>query len=153
MTDKEFEDLMVVRNGKLTEFRKTYVQEIVDHISDNARREFETIWRENARTGIPRSVLSDRVSEKINAIKDSIMGSELFKDKALVRKVIEVGCPPVLCKLLGIGRILQRVPEAYLRALFASRLAARYVYEHGLEANEIDFFNFLQQFMTCSALR
>ncbi len=151
MTDKEFEELMVVRDGTISEFRKTYVAEIIDHICDNARREFEVIWRENIRTGIPRSVLSDTVSEKINAIKDSIMGSELFEDKALVRKVIEVGCPPVLCGLLGIGRIIQRVPETYLRALFGSRLAARYVYEHGLAANEIDFFNFLQRYMTCSA--
>jgi glutamate dehydrogenase len=151
LTDKEFEDLMVVRNGKVSDFRKAYVGEIIEHITDNARREFELIWRENARKGIPRSVLSDRVSEKINAIKDSIMSSGLFEDKALVRKVIEIGCPPVLCDLLGIGRIIQRVPETYLRALFASRLAARYVYENGLAANEIDFFNFLQLYMTCSA--
>jgi glutamate dehydrogenase len=150
MTDKEFEQLMIVRNGKISDFRKTYVKEIIDHISDNARREFEVIWREHQRTGTPRSVLSDRVSEKINAIKDSIMASELFEDKALVQKVIEVGCPPVLCDLLGIEKIIERVPETYLRALFASRLAARYVYEYGLEANEIDFFNFLQRFMTCS---
>ena len=150
MTDKEFEELMIVRNGRLSDFRKAYVEEIVEHIADNARREFEVIWRENAKTGIPRSVLTDTVSEKINAIKDSIMSSELFEDKALVRKVIEVGCPPVLCGLLGIGRLIQRMPETYLRALFASRLAARYVYEHGLDANEIDFFNFLQRFMTCS---
>ncbi len=153
MTDKEFEELMVVRNGRISGFRATYIEDIINDISDNARREFEVIWRENARTGIPRSILSDRVSEKINAIKDSIRASSLFEDKALVRKVVEVGCPPVLCKLLGIGRILQRVPEGYLRALFASRLAARYVYDHGLEANEIDFFDFLQQFMTCTALR
>ncbi|HVP89600.1 MAG TPA: NAD-glutamate dehydrogenase domain-containing protein [Terriglobales bacterium] len=153
MTDKEFEELMVVRNGTVSDFRKAYIEEIIAEVADNARREFEVIWRENTRTGIPRSILSDRVSEKINAIKDSIRASSLFEDKALVRRVIEVGCPPVLCKLLGIGRILQRVPESYLRALFASRLAGRYVYEHGLEANEIDFFNFLQQFMTCSALK
>jgi glutamate dehydrogenase len=151
LTDKEFEELMIVRNGKVSSFRKAYVQEIIEHISDNARREFQVIWRENRKRGIPRSILSDMVSEKINAIKDSIMASGLFEDKALVRKVIEVGCPPVLCDLLGIRRIIQRVPETYLRALFASRLAARYVYEYGLDANEIDFFNFLQQYMTCSA--
>jgi glutamate dehydrogenase len=151
MTDKEFEDLMVVRNGKISDFRRTYVKEIIEHISDNARREFEVIWREHLRMGTPRSILSDLISEKINSIKDGIMSSELFEDKALVRKVIEVGCPPVLCDLLGIDKIIQRVPETYLRALFASRLAARYVYEYGLDANEIDFFSFLQQYMTCSA--
>jgi hypothetical protein len=34
-----------------------------------------------------------------------------------------------------------------------SGLATRYVYEHSLETNEIDFFNFVQQFMIRSALR
>jgi hypothetical protein len=38
------------------------------------------------------------------------------------------------------------VPESYLRAVFASRLASRYVYACGLEANEIDFYNFLKSF-------
>jgi hypothetical protein len=46
----------------------------------------------------------------------------------------------------GIAKILQRVPTTYLRALFASRLAGTYVYTHGLDANEVDFFGFLQEF-------
>ena len=73
--DKEFEELMVVRNGRISGFGEAYLKEIVTKISDNARREFEVIWHENTRTGIPRSIPSNRVSEKINAIKDSIRAS------------------------------------------------------------------------------
>jgi len=33
-----------------------------------------------------------------------------------------------------------------LKAIFASRLASRYVYAYGLDANEIHFYTFLQQY-------
>jgi glutamate dehydrogenase len=49
-------------------------------------------------------------------------------------------------KTIGPDKIHKRVPLTYLKALFASRLAGRYVYKYGLEANEIDFFEFLKEF-------
>ncbi len=150
LTDEEFAARMVVADEKVSDFRAKYVQDILTEIRDNARQEFEAIWRENARTRTPRSILSDQISEKINLVKDSIASSNLFEDQALLRRVIEVGCPKVLVDLLGVDAILARVPEAYLRALFASRLAGRYVYAHGLEANEIDFYTFLQEFRKAS---
>lgn len=146
MTDKEWEELMCVKGEKESEFRKQYVKEVIDIIKQNARMEFEIIWKENTRTGIPRAILTDMISEKINQIKDSIRESDLIKDKALLRKVIEVGVPASLIKLVGVNRIINKLPENYLRALFASRLAGRYVYAHGLEANEIDFYKFLEEF-------
>jgi glutamate dehydrogenase len=106
LTDEEWDELMCVKDGKITDFRKQYVEEYLDFIRENAAREFEIIWKENARTRIPRFILSDMISEKIN----------------------------------------QRVPAPYLKALFASRLAGRYVYKFGLDANEIHFYNFLQEF-------
>ncbi len=63
-----------------------------------------------------------------------------------MKKTLECCIPPVLVKKVGVAKIIQRVPASYLKALFASRLAGRYVYEFGLEANEIHFFNFLQEF-------
>jgi len=146
MTDKEWDELMCVKNGEESEFRKRYVKEIIDIIRENARLEFEIIWKENARKGIPRAVLTDLISEKINQIKDAIRESDLIKDKTLLKKVIEIGVPKSLVELVGINRILTRVPENYLRALFASRLAGRYVYSHGLESNEVDFYHFLEEF-------
>ncbi len=45
----------------------------------------------------------------------------------------------------GIEGIGQRVPQTYLKALFASRLAGPYVYKFGLDANEIHFYQFLKE--------
>ena len=145
LTDAEFDALMCVREAGITPFRRDYIGEIVEFIKDNADKEFEIIWRENKAKGIARAVLTDVVSEKINKIKDAVAASGLFGDKALVRKVIAKGVPPTLTATVGVDKILKRVPEAYLKALFASRIAGQYVYKTGLDANEIDFFEFLKE--------
>ena len=62
-----------------------------------------------------------------------------------MKKVIASGVPPALVEKVGVDKILKRVPEAYLKALFASRLAGAYVYKYGLDANEIKFFEFLKK--------
>ncbi|RFT16882.1 MAG: NAD-specific glutamate dehydrogenase [Candidatus Saccharicenans subterraneus] len=150
MTDKEWDELMCVKNGEESPFRKQYVNEIIDVIRENARLEFEIIWKEHERTGIPRAILTDLISEKINLIKDAINNSDLFNDQALLEKVIEVGVPKSLVRRVGINRFLTRVPQNYLRALFASRLAGRYVYQFGLQANEVDFYRFISDFKKAS---
>jgi len=146
LTDEEWDELMCVKEGKVTDFRKKYVAEDLDYVRDNAALEFEIIWKEHERTGIPRSVLSDIISEKINQIKDAINESGLIEDKELLKTTIECCIPPILVKKVGFAKILQRIPPTYLKALFASRLAGRYVYQFGLEANEIHFYHFLQEF-------
>ena len=146
LNDQEYTDLMCVNNNTIPPFRKKYVQEILDLIRENAHLEFDIIWKENEKKGIPRSILSDQVSEKINAITDAIYSSTLFENEALFQSVIECCCPRVLIEHVGFETILTRVPNAYLKAIFASRLASRYVYERGLDANEIHFHNFVQQY-------
>lgn len=146
LSDQEYDRLMCVRDGVVPEFRRQYIQEIVRIIRENARLEFEVIWREHERKGIPRSILTDLVSGKINQVTDAIYASELFDDKKLFQKVIECCCPQVLVKEIGFGSILKRVPDTYLKAVFSSRLASRYVYTYGLDANEIDFHKFLKEY-------
>ncbi|MGD8539358.1 MAG: NAD-glutamate dehydrogenase [Candidatus Aminicenantes bacterium] len=145
LDDEEYSRFMCVQSGKVPPFRQRYVKEILEIIRENARLEFEVIWKEHARTCTPRSVLTDRISEKINAITDAINASNLSEEEALFRNVIECCCPRVLIEEVGFDRILKQVPQAYLKAVFASRLASRYVYKHGLDANEIDFFDFLKE--------
>jgi len=145
LTDAEFDELMCVRGAGLSPFRRAYIAEIVEFIKENADKEFELIWRENKAKGLPRAVLTDTASEKINQIKDAVAGSELFENRALVRKVIAKGAPASLVEKVGVDRILKRVPEAYLKALFASRIAGHYVYKSGLDANEISFYEFLKE--------
>ncbi len=145
LTDSEYDKLMCVRDGVVPSFRRKYIAQILDIIRENARLEFDIIWRENEAKGLPRSVLSDLISEKINLIKDAVAQSDLWQDRALFRKVTACCIPAVLAEEIGFARILKRVPMAYLRALFASELASRYVYKHGLDANEINFYAFLKE--------
>jgi glutamate dehydrogenase len=145
MTDDEFEELMCVKRGIVSPFRKKYVAQILEIIRENARLEFDIIWKENETRKIPRSILTDLISEKINLIKDAVGRSDLVNDRRLFRKVTECCIPKVLVEEIGFAKITRRVPMAYLKALFASELASRYVYRHGLEANEVNFYECVQQ--------
>ncbi len=145
LNDREWDELMCEHNGKVPDFRKRYVEEILDLIRTNARLEFEIIWREHERSGLPRTILTDLVSQKINAITDAIMATDLFRDRALFRQVIACCTPLVLSELKTTAQIMNRVPDSYLRAAFAARLASRYVYYHGLEATEMDFYSFVTE--------
>jgi len=145
LTDEEYDELMCVKDNVIPEFRQKYVAEILEIIRKNAELEFEIIWKENEDKKIPRSILSDLISEKINQIKDAIYKSDLFTDESLFKKVIQCCTPYVLIQQVGADEIHKRVPAAYLKASFASRLASRYVYKYGLDANEINFYEFLKE--------
>ncbi len=146
LSDEEHQKHMCANNGEIPDFRKTYVNEILDLIKANATAEFEIIWKEKQEKNIPISRLSDLVSKKINNITDAIFSSKLYVNKALFNRVSACCCPPVLIKTIGIDKIFQRVPKSYLIAMFSSRLASQYVYKYGLDANEIDFFDFVKNF-------
>jgi len=146
LTDDEYEKKMCVRNNRVPAFRKRYISEILEIIRENATLEYRVISRENREKGLPRVVLTDRISDKINGVTDAIYASGLFKDRRLFRNVIQCCCPTVLIDEIGFTRIMRRVPEAYLRAVFASRMASRYVYSCGLDGNEIDFYNYIKDF-------
>jgi len=144
LTDEEYDKLMCVKNGVISPFRKKYIEEIVTIVNQNAKDEFEVIWQENARKKIPRAVLTDLVSEKINKIKDAINASDLSDNEPLFRKALACCVPKALIEQVGFENIMKRVPKNYLKALFAASLAGRYVYQFGLDANEINFYGFLK---------
>ena len=145
LTDEEYENLMCIKKGAVTAFRRKYVSQILEIIRENARLEFDIIWKENEAKKIPRAVLTDLISEKINLIKDAVGKSDLVSYRALFKKVTECCIPRVLVEEIGFAKIIKRVPMAYLKALFASELASRYVYQYGLDANEINFYEFLNK--------
>jgi len=146
LTDKEYEQHLIVKDGKIPEFRKNYVNDVLDIIRENARLEFEVLWNENKKSNTPLAILTDHLSDKINKVSDSIHRSDLCKESTLCRSVIECHCPPTLVKMVGIDEILKRVPENYLQAIVASWLASHFIYEYGLDADEIDFHTFLKRF-------
>ncbi len=136
---------MMVENGKESEFRVRYVQEIIEKIRANARLEFQALQRERKETGIAGSILSDQLSLKINALADAIQRSDLISEPELVCAVVTDYCPRVLVEHLGIQTILERVPENYIAAIVAKHMASTYVYRSGLRAMEVDFLHFVRQ--------
>lgn len=151
LNDEEFSRHAVVRGENIPEFYRSYIPEVHNRIEDNARLEFDIIWREHSRTQQPRSVLSDLLSNKINELNDRIQDSTLWNNQTLRRNVLADYCPKVLLDLLGLDTLLKRVPENYLRAIFGAQLASRYVYQYGLDANEVAFFEFINKFLSSSA--
>ena len=147
LEDEEFQKLMSVgKNSPQSPFRKKYVREVIDTIRENARREFRVLWEEHNRSGRPLSLLSDLLSDKINRLTDEIYRSRLYEESQNLRRmVIRLYSPKILVEKIGVEKILERIPENYLKAIFASTLASSCVYDKGVEAGELDFFQFVKQ--------
>jgi glutamate dehydrogenase len=144
LSDDEYEKYMMVKDGEPSEFRKAYVEEILATIKRNARLEFDLLWREHERRGLPFTTLSNMVSKMINDATDAVYISDLTRNGDLKRKVVMEYAPGPLLELVGIDRIMERVPPAYLNAIMATKIATNYVYTYGLGANAVDFFNYMK---------
>ncbi|POS87089.1 NAD(P)-binding Rossmann-fold containing protein, partial [Erysiphe pulchra] len=141
--DKEFEENMCVdNNGHAPSFYKAYVEEVQEKIKENARLEFEAIWREHTATKIPRSILSDSLSIAITQLDEELQQTELWNDYELRRSVLKDALPKLLLSKLGLELIIQRVPDSYLRAIFGSYLASRFIYQFGTSPSQFAFFDF-----------
>jgi len=147
LSEDEFETHMKVKDEKIPEFMKSYVDEVIKTIKYNARTEFEFLWSENEQKGIPFTNLTNMVSRKINDMTDAIFNSDLLANTKLKEKVVKEYTPKSLLDLAGIENILKRVPENYVNAIVSTKLATSFVYTHGLDSNEIDFYNYLRNYM------
>lgn len=145
LTNDEFEKIFCYKGKRIPVFRRDYIKEVLERIRQNARQEFEILWIENQKTGIPLSLLSDQLSEKINNLSASIENSDLWHHPGLRVNVIARHIPGVLLERLGIREILKRLPEAYQRALFAKTLASGFVYSQGFHTNEVNFCRYLEE--------
>ncbi|SDP39343.1 NAD-glutamate dehydrogenase domain-containing protein [Desulforhopalus singaporensis] len=147
LSDEEFEDNFRVKKGVVPDFMHRYVQETIAIIKRNARQEFDLLWKEHQNSQLPFTRLSNEISRKINAITDAIFNSDLPALPRLRQKVVEEYAPDSLLDLVGLKNILSRVPDNYLSAIVATKLATGFVYSYGLDSNEIDFYNYLQTFI------
>lgn len=113
--DKGFEENMCVgQDGQPPEFYKAYVKEVQAKIQENARLEFEAIWREHEETKIPRSTLSDTLSIAITKLDEELQKSDLWKDEKLRRSVLEDALPKLLLEKIGLDLIIQRVSACWV---------------------------------------
>ncbi|PHH83436.1 hypothetical protein CDD82_1090 [Ophiocordyceps australis] len=133
--------------GEAPEFYQAYVREVQAKIRDNARLEFEAIWREHEATGIARSVLSDKLSFAIVKLDEELQQSDLWKNETIRYSVLRDALPGLLLQKIGLETIVSRVPENYLRSIFGSYLASRFVYEFGSEPSQFAFYDFMSKRM------
>jgi glutamate dehydrogenase len=152
MDDAEFHQHMMVPGTEYPPksyppFYKKYVEEIQSKIVHNAALEFECIWLEHERSAKPRCLLTDEVSEKINQLNHSIQRSALWDNLALRKRVLAEAIPKSLQELLGLDKIMERVPPNYQKAIFGAFLASTFVYKNGISGgNEFKFFEFMAHY-------
>ncbi|KAK6358755.1 NAD-dependent glutamate dehydrogenase [Orbilia blumenaviensis] len=137
------ENMCVKEDGSRPEFYGEYVKEVQNIIKNNARLEFEAIWAEHERTGRPRSLISDDLSYAITNLDEELQKTSLWADVELRKNVLGAALPGLLVKKLGLETLVKRVPEGYLKAIFGSYLASRFVYRCGPSASPLAFYSFM----------
>ncbi|KAI3403714.2 GDH2 [Candida oxycetoniae] len=145
--DKGFLENMCVNSetGTKPEFYEKFVKDVQNKIVLNANAEFEALWRLHQDTGIPFTILSDKLSLAINKLGDELANSkELWEDDVDFRNAVLLdSLPPLLLEKIGIENVLARVPKAYLKAIFATHLASSFVYSRGIDSNPAKFLEFI----------
>ena len=113
--DKEFiENMCMKPDGSVPAFYTNYVKEVQEAIKLNARLEFEAIWRENEKTGIPRSKLSDTLSVAIMRLDEDLQQkTQLWDNVALRKSVLRDALPQLLLEKIGLDAILERVSFSF----------------------------------------
>eukprot|EP01128_Nolandella_sp_AFSM9_P001038 TRINITY_DN1114_c0_g1_i1.p1 TRINITY_DN1114_c0_g1~~TRINITY_DN1114_c0_g1_i1.p1 ORF type:complete len:1427 (+),score=326.26 TRINITY_DN1114_c0_g1_i1:428-4282(+) len=144
MTDEEHAEHMSVTDpANLPEFYATYVSQIQEMVKMNADQEFECVWKENLRTKVPRCVLTDKVSQRINELNDQCRDSHLYDNIPLRQLVLSNAIPARLQQLVPIEEIVRRLPDNYSRALFGCWISSNFIYKYGTDAGDFAFYDFV----------
>ncbi|KAJ9075197.1 NAD-dependent glutamate dehydrogenase [Entomophthora muscae] len=134
---------MQVRDGVVPPFYAEYIKQVHAIIERNAALEFECLWRESARSHVPRSVLSDDLSVAIVKLNEDLQRTSLWDDTHLRAVVLGEAFPKLLVDTVTLPVLLERVPENYVRAMFGAYLASRFVYKYGTQPSQFAFFEFM----------
>jgi len=148
--DKEFFENMQVKDGVVPEFYSKYVKAVQKVIERNAKLEFECIWRESQSSHRPKSLLTDDLSVAIVKLNEELQRTSLWDNELLRRVVLQEALPDLLLEKLGLDTILERVPDSYVRAIFGSYLASRFVYKYGMAPSQVIFFEFMSGYFARS---
>lgn len=131
--------------GAEPEFRRRYVEAVIQRIEANAAAEFELLWSERERDPRPLTIISDEISARITRITDAVSNSDYLSDPLVRRTVVAEYTPLPLLELIGLEALLERVPESYVDAIVAARIGSRFVYRAGLTATEVDFARYMDE--------
>ncbi|CAD7934475.1 unnamed protein product [Amoebophrya sp. A120] len=110
-------------NSALTSFANQYQQQHLPFTEANSRTK-----------------LTAELSTAITGIHDSLMlnldlDDPNSTDIALVNYVLTKAIPKLLLEKIGLDQMVQRCPQAYLKAMCAAYIASSYVYNTGLANN------------------
>lgn len=156
--DEQFLKYMCIQQNEIPSFYKDYVKEVQSIITKNARLEFHALWKLHESTKKTFSVLSDELSVAINVLADSLAVSDClweqdteFRDaviidfipKTLLEQLEKDSNTSISADSKAIISLLLKVPETYLRRMFATQLAGDYVYLVGLDSNPAKFLEFV----------
>lgn len=144
-TDAEFLEHMQVRENT-PQFYGEYVKAVQTIIEKNAELEFEALWREHQISKKPLSILSDQLSLAIVRLNEELQKTTLWDNVPLRRIVLLEAFPNILIDKIGLDTLLKRVPESYVKAIFGSYLASRFVYKYGCEPSQFAFFEFMSPY-------
>lgn len=101
--------MCVGEDGTVPEFYNNYVRQVQKTIQNNARLEFEAIWREHQATGQPRSILSDTLSNAITKLDEELQNTDLWNNVEFRKSVLNEALPNLLLEQIGLDKITQRV--------------------------------------------
>jgi glutamate dehydrogenase len=101
--------MCVDADGTVPEFYKNYVRQVQKTIQNNARLEFEAIWREHQATGQPRSILSDTLSNAITKLDEELQNTDLWNNAEFRKSVLSEALPNLLLEQIGLDKIMERV--------------------------------------------
>jgi glutamate dehydrogenase len=143
--DEEFAKHMSVKDGVVPPFYEAYVKQVQDFIENNARIEFDALWREHQRTKTPISILSDELSNAIVNLQAKLQYSNLWNNEELRTHVLTRAFPKLLLDTVGLDTLLERVPDNYVKAIFGAYLASRFVYQYGPHPDNFAFFEYMRE--------
>ena len=92
---------------------------------------------------VPRSVLSDDLSNAIVKLNEDLQRTSLWEDLPLRNVVLREAFPTLLVDTLTLDVLVQLVPENYVKSMFGSYLASRFVYKYGTQPSQFAFFEFM----------
>ncbi|RXK35332.1 glutamate dehydrogenase [Tremella mesenterica] len=148
LTDQEYMEEMVFKDGKSSDFYKSYVRDIQHKICENAAAEYSCITKEYQRnkSSVPRTIISDRLSSTLNDLQAELERSDLYENEHSRKNVLVKAFPETLVKKLGLEQLMNRLPEQYQRAVWSAWVSSNYIYEIGsLAATPVDFYHFFSK--------
>jgi glutamate dehydrogenase len=149
-TDAEFMENMAVNDGVIPEFYNSYVKDVQNIIAENADLEFECIWREAVKfPEKTKSEISDELSLAILDLNIQLQEEdELWRNEELRVAVLKRAFPQLIQgKIGGMDVLMKRLPQNYLKAVFGSFLASRFVYAYGIQPTQMAFFDYMAEYM------